>query len=66
MFCIKNKKIGIPFSHLRFIKVWFKGVYVSWICFPDAPFWPVCLLYSHINCKPTKVWQIVLPMDEFH
>ena len=39
MFWIKNNKNCIPcIFHFYCIKVWFKGVYISWTCFPDDYF----------------------------
>ena len=34
MFWIKIRKIGLP--QFYYIKVWFKGVYISQTCFPDG------------------------------
>ena len=32
--------IGIPLQpHFFYIKAGFKGVYISWTCFPDATLW---------------------------
>ena len=49
MFCSKNKKSIHLYTPVYFINLGFKGVYITWTCFPD-----ILLLYSSIPSKVSR------------
>ena len=54
-FGAKIRKIGIPLQQFFYIKVWFKGVYITWTCFRDYIFGYVWIL---VFVSTKSVWPV--------